>query len=49
MSTTFIQPYLSINNLTQTTYIRDLYSWEEIELVYSADLDDLRIQLLFII
>lgn len=47
MSTNFIKPYLSINNHNQVAYIRDIYSWEEIELVYSDDLKDLDCQLLF--
>jgi hypothetical protein len=47
MLTKFIKPYLSINNINNVAYIRDVYSWEEIELVYSDDLKDLKCQLLF--
>jgi hypothetical protein len=47
MSTKFIKPYLSINNINKVAYIRDVYSWEEIELVYSDDLKDLKCQLFF--
>jgi hypothetical protein len=47
MLTKFIKPYLSINNINKVAYIRDVYSWEEIELVYSDDLKDLKCQLLF--
>jgi hypothetical protein len=47
MSTKFIEPYLFINNINKVAYVRDVRSWEEIELVYSDDLKDLKCQLLF--
>lgn len=47
MQAHFIEPYLTINSRNQVAYIRDILSWEEIELVYSDDIKDLNCQLLF--
>lgn len=43
----FQEPYLLINVYHKVTYIRDLYSWEEIKLIYSDSLEDIECQLLF--
>ena len=47
MSAKFQEPYLLIDVYHKTAYIRDLYSWEEIELIYSDSLEDIKCQLLF--
>ena len=47
MQAHFIEPYLLINSRKRVAYIRDILSWEEIELVYSDDIKDLNCQLLF--
>ena len=43
----FQEPYLLIEVYHKVAYIGDLYSWEEIELIYSDSLEDIECQLLF--
>jgi hypothetical protein len=45
MSTKFIEPYLLLCN--NNAYIRDVYTYANIKLTYSDNLNDLDCQLLF--
>ena len=47
MQAHFIEPLITINSRKRVAYIRDILSWEEIELVYSDDIKDLNYQLFF--
>ena len=49
MQAHFIEPLLTINSRKRVAYIRDILSWEEIELVYSDDIKDLNYQLFFMV